>query len=815
MGWNPGRSLRARLIVAFLILGLVPLTLVSVVAYRSAESSLTQSARARLEDVAFNAIDKLDRNLSDRYGDVQAFALSYQAQTMLPERVAKWIDTMMVAYSPNYKLMVVVNKQGKIVAVNRIDLDGKPLPKARELVGRDVSGEAWYQRAMSGEVKDGTSLVEDVHHDALMATVYGAADGADLAMSFTAPIKGPDGEIIGVWSSRFNWEVATTILAENAGRAHASGMTTVELGLAATGGAMLASPNASDVLVGSYAGRSGVGDPNAPSVGSATGTTLDGAPGLEGWARSGGYSTYPGMGWTLVASQSRDEALGAAHGLGMLMLMAGLIAAGAIVGGAWLVARPIERGVRQVASAARGLAVGDLDQHVDVRSQDEVGQMATAVTDMIAYQQAIASVAERVADGDLRGNVQPASERDVLGVTFNQMVAQLAELLARTRSSAADVADISTTMDGVTSEAVQTVRGVTASVRRAAADARTQSDSMHEVTRSVDRLLQAIDQVALGAQEQARNLSSASAQAEEMANGVERVAGAAEDVAESGRTSRETAERGASAVRAAVVRMGEIERAVEQASLRVSGLGELGQRIGSVVETIDDIAEQTNLLALNAAIEAARAGEHGRGFAVVADEVRKLAERSQRETKAIAALVEEVRGGTEEAVRAMATGADRVRAGARQADDAGVALTEILTAVEGTVGAVEEISEASREMMARGRAVSDALMRLSAVVEEASATTEEMSATAGEVGRSVQEIAVVVDASSVELDGVASSAELMHEQMTGIESRADRLASTAADLRALVAKFRLEEGATMSSVAPSRVRTPDHERLAS
>ena len=97
MQWNPGRSIRARLILAFLVLGLVPLLLVSLVAYRSAESSLTAGAQARLEDVAFNAIDKLDRNLFERYGDVQAYALSYQAQTMLPERVAKWIDTMKAA----------------------------------------------------------------------------------------------------------------------------------------------------------------------------------------------------------------------------------------------------------------------------------------------------------------------------------------------------------------------------------------------------------------------------------------------------------------------------------------------------------------------------------------------------------------------------------------------------------------------------------------------------------------------------------------------------------------------------------------------
>jgi methyl-accepting chemotaxis protein len=336
---------------------------------------------------------------------------------------------------------------------------------------------------------------------------------------------------------------------------------------------------------------------------------------------------------------------------------------------------------------------------------------------------------------------------------------------------------------------------------------------MNTTSRSVEQLLTAIDQVAQGAQEQARDLAAASMQAEEMANGVERVAGAAKTVAESGRASRETAERGASAVREAVVRMNEIEEAVERASARVTGLGVLGQRIGMVVETINDIAEQTNLLALNAAIEAARAGEHGKGFAVVADEVRKLAERSQRETRAITELIEEVRGGTEEAVLAMAAGAERVRAGTVQADTAGQALTEILAAVESTVSEVNDIANASREVMGRGRQVSDALMRLSAVVEQASATAEEMTATADEVGRSVQGVAVVVDANTQELDTVASSAEQMQEQMATLERRADELASTAAAVRALVARFQVDESDDRDAPVGQRGQAPAAERM--
>ena len=182
------RSLRAKLIGLFVVTGLVPLAVLGVVSYSRAASEMRDTAGAKLADVAFNASDKLDRNLFERYGDVQAFAKSDPAKSMDPRRLERWMNTMMGTYTPIYRLMVVADSSGRVVAANTVDLDGHPLATGT-LLGLDVTRSSWFQQAAQGRLKDGETLVEDLHRDDLMRRVYG--DGAaSRAMSFTYPIRG-------------------------------------------------------------------------------------------------------------------------------------------------------------------------------------------------------------------------------------------------------------------------------------------------------------------------------------------------------------------------------------------------------------------------------------------------------------------------------------------------------------------------------------------------------------------------------------------------------------------------------------------------
>jgi len=145
---------------------------------------------------------------------------------------------------------------------------------------------------------------------------------------------------------------------------------------------------------------------------------------------------------------------------------------------------------------------------------------------------------------------------------------------------------------------------------------------------------------------------------------------------------RSDAIEGQKAVADTLVAIKDISEVIHRAEDVINGLGKSSEKIGSIIEVIDDIAEQTNLLALNAAIEAARAGEHGKGFAVVADEVRKLAERTATATKEISELIKGIQGETSQAIKAIEVGTQKVEHGSKLSDEAGKAIEKIVEGIE-------------------------------------------------------------------------------------------------------------------------------------
>jgi len=199
------------------------------------------------------------------------------------------------------------------------------------------------------------------------------------------------------------------------------------------------------------------------------------------------------------------------------------------------------------------------------------------------------------------------------------------------------------------------------------------------------------------------------------------------------RRSLDAARKGASAVENTIHGMNDIREKIQETSKRIKRLGESSQEIGEIVELISDITEQTNVLALNAAIQAASAGEAGRGFTVVAEEVQRLAERSGEATKQIAAIVKTIQTDTHDAVAAMEVATRDVVEGAKLSDAAGQALTEIGNVSTEAARLIEQISSDTQIQASSAGKVAGTMQEILAVTEQTTIGTQQTAVSIGQL----------------------------------------------------------------------------------
>ena len=241
-----------------------------------------------------------------------------------------------------------------------------------------------------------------------------------------------------------------------------------------------------------------------------------------------------------------------------------------------------------------------------------------------------------------------------------------------------------------------------------------------DVQSSANEILIASEEMSTGAIQQDQEITNTSSAVEQLTVSMKQVSNNAEASAEAARRALDAAEQGNRSVRDTLEGMQRIRSSVQATAKRIKALGDRSLEISEIVNVINDITEQTNLLALNAAIEAARAGEAGRGFAVVADEVRKLAEHSRNATKDIAALIKAIQAETNDAVIVMEEGTKEVEIGAKLADQAGRALDAISTVVRQSAELVQEISLASKQQVRGTEGVANAMQIISNITRQTS-----------------------------------------------------------------------------------------------
>jgi methyl-accepting chemotaxis protein len=266
------------------------------------------------------------------------------------------------------------------------------------------------------------------------------------------------------------------------------------------------------------------------------------------------------------------------------------------------------------------------------------------------------------------------------------------------------------------------------------------SATANQVTSAANNLNTTAERIATGSEEVAAQAATVATAGEEMAATSGDIAQNCQMAAEGAQRASQTAQSGAEVVERTVKVMSQIADKVQESAKTVASLGTRSDQIGAIIGTIEDIADQTNLLALNAAIEAARAGEQGRGFAVVADEVRALAERTTRATREIGEMIKAIQNETKGAVAAMEQGVHQVEAGTIEAEKSGRALQDILQQINDVAMQVNQVATAAEEQTATTSEISSNMHQITEVVQQTSQGAHEAATAATQLRGNAEEL---------------------------------------------------------------------------
>ncbi len=690
-------GLTPKLVTLLVIFAVVPMGVIAFIGVY-ATYEIQKSVGNRLSSQAQAIADKIDRNLFERYGDVQAFA-----QNRIVQERSQWyqageksneIVKVMNGYNKTYgiySLSIMVDLQGDVIAVNSRNANGEEI-QTTHLYKKNYRNAPWfialekdtYTTTMPFTEKGNDTLtgtyVEDVHVDEDVKLAY--PDSSGLTLGFSSRVY-QDEDVIGYWTNRAKFSLVEDFIQQGYRELKITGAPNAELTMLDAQGRVIIDYdpigqqtqdvlNDMDVVLkfnlvneGFVAAREAI----AGKTGSIESIHIRKQTWqLVGYTHLKGALGFAGMNWAVLVRVPFSEAYAQAYDIHQTLMMAVFICVGLIFPLGVFAGRKVVKRLKPVMDIAGRAAQNDLTQRVPVSTNDELGQM---------------------------------------GIAFNEFLDRLTIMLK---------------------EIEQVVQTVASSSEELSSNGREVSRTSQEQSCQATRVATAVDDM--------------SAMAGKMVQHTQELSETAHEV-------NQSAVKGGEVVARSISGMELVSSTMQTSADRINALGQYSQEIGEIIRVIEDIADQTNLLALNAAIEAARAGEQGRGFAVVADEVRKLAERTSKATKEITGVIETVQAGTIDAVQSMEAGTSEVKNGMQLAQTAGQRLEEIVYGVQ----------------------------RVANMINQIAGSTEEQSQVTGQIAQSIQT--------------VASLSHKNENSVGQVASATSDLAQMASDLQTSLGRFQL------------------------
>ncbi len=409
-----------------------------------------------------------------------------------------------------------------------------------------------------------------------------------------------------------------------------------------------------------------------------------------------------------------------------------------------LLRRTVISPVESLKRSAQRVAGGDFDVRVEINQGDEIGELAVAFNVMVEN--------NKKSLDEISLRTQQAEEARKLAEKMQQEAEDQQNYLKAQFGKISEVVEAVTKGDLTKDLQIENDDEVAVLMQKINQMIRDLNSLIGEVHAAGNSLAEASIQISATAEEMSTGAGEQANQTREVATAVEQMSKtviesskSASEAADMAKKASDLANVGEKVFQETIGGMTKIANLVKKSAEIVDTLGKSSAQIGEIVQVIDDIADQTNLLALNAAIEAARAGEQGRGFAVVADEVRKLAERTTSATKEIAGMIKRIQQETTQVVIAMTEGNTEAENGMKLADKAAESLTEIISSVNGVVGMINQIAAASQEQSSASEQISHNVESISSAAGQVSNATVDLAHTAENLNRLTEHLRELIE----------------------------------------------------------------------